>query len=151
MEIHSQTRNALPKSFAPLNEQNLDFSKIDDLMLVHGRHHELSDEQRSQLLANEQTFNNMKSLPSNPLDLSFYHVYDNTLPEEQYYRLIPEGKYQVTTRTYIVICISFIDSLHLFRNIEKDWCAESAEHVKSKSYKRRFIFEGWNNYTAFEK
>lgn len=47
-------------------------------------------------------------------------------------------------------CIIFLTSF--FSNfVEKDWCANSLEHVKSKSYQRRFIFEGWNNYTEFEK
>ena len=32
-----------PKSFMPLSEQNLDFTKSGDLMLVHGRYEELSD------------------------------------------------------------------------------------------------------------
>lgn len=45
MDSNKIGRNGHPKSFAPLNEQCLDFNKIEDLMLVHGRHHELSEEQ----------------------------------------------------------------------------------------------------------
>ena len=33
---------------------------------------------------------------------------------------------------------------------EKDLRTYSMEQVKGKGYKRRFIFEGWNNYTDFE-
>ena len=44
MDNNHLMKQTLPKSFAPLSEQNLDFSKVDDLMLVHGRHHELSED-----------------------------------------------------------------------------------------------------------
>ena len=33
----------LPKSFAPLSQQTLNLSKVDDLMLIHGRYNELSE------------------------------------------------------------------------------------------------------------
>ena len=60
-------------------------------MLVHGRHHELAEEQRTEMLQREMLYRK-KQMPSNPLDPMFYHVYEDTLPDEQYYRLIPEGK-----------------------------------------------------------
>lgn len=37
-----------------------------------------------------------------------------------------------------------------YLNLEKDLVTHSLQQVKSKGYKRRFIFEGWNNYTEFE-
>ena len=37
--------------------------------------------------------------------------------------------------------------------VPKNWSikTESLAHTKDKKYKRRVIFEGWNNYTSFEK
>ena len=35
-------------------------------------------------------------------------------------------------------------------NIEKNIVTESLESIKQKGYKRRYIYEGWNNYTKFE-
>ena len=44
------------------------------------------------MIVKEKEYQERKDLPANPLDPFFYHVYENTLPAEQYYRLIPEGK-----------------------------------------------------------
>ena len=76
-----------------MSEQNLDFNKIEDLMLVHGRHFELSEEQRLALLKNEEVYLSLKRMPSDPLHPAFYHVFDHTLPPEHHYRIIPNGKY----------------------------------------------------------
>ena len=40
-----------------------------------------------------------------------------------------------------------------YRILPKDWDVktESLAHTKDKKYKRRVIFDGWNNYTSFEK
>ena len=56
MDNNHLMKQTLPKSFAPLSEQNLDFSKVDDLMLVHGRHHELSENKRFEMLDKDKKY-----------------------------------------------------------------------------------------------
>ena len=125
MENLSQAGKDVPKSFDSLSKQNLNFDNVDDLMLVHGRHHELSDEQRSQHKAKEDTYYARTMLSSDPHDPSFYHVYNNTLPDEQYYRLIPEGKYQSIWGGQILSKISLTHANFCFcSNRERLVCGE---------------------------
>jgi len=56
MDNNLLMKQSLPKSFAPLSEQSLDFSKVDDLMLVHSRHVELSEEQRLEMLEKDKFY-----------------------------------------------------------------------------------------------
>ena len=92
-------------------------------MQIHGRYYELTSEQRKQLLEKEEQYRNM-SLPSDPKHPMFYHVYSDTLPWEVCYRTLP---------------------------LKRENCANSQKEVGKKGYKRRYIFEGWNNYTQFER
>lgn len=81
-----------PKSFQKLSEQVLDFTKVDDLMLVHGRYEELSEKQKYELLLMEDEYVQQETMPNDPMDPYYYHVYSYTLPIEEYYRIVPEGK-----------------------------------------------------------
>jgi len=58
--------------------------------------------------------------PTHPM---YYHVYKNTLPPEISYRIVPK---------------------------KRELATHSLKEIKDKKYKRRYIFEGWNNYTPFE-
>ena len=58
-----------------------------------------------------------------PLSPVYYHVYQNTLPPEVSYRIVPPLKDNIVT--------------------DRDLCISKKE--------RRFIFSGWNNYTDIEK
>ena len=70
----------------------MNFSKTDDLMQVHGRYHELSEDQIMDLKRRDQAYMSRTSMPSNPKDPFYYHVYSHTLPKEHFYRMVPEGK-----------------------------------------------------------
>lgn len=63
-------------------------------------------------------------MPTDPKSPFFYHVYEHTLPQEMHYRIVPE---------------------------EKDLVTPNLEATKKKRYRRRYIFQGWDNYTDFEK
>lgn len=94
--INSYKEHSLPKSFVPLNQQSLDFGKVDDLMLVHGRYEELSEEQRTQMMDKEREYLEMSQFPTDPHHPMFYHIFHETLPSEQFYRMIPEGKFNIS-------------------------------------------------------
>ena len=65
-----------------------------------------------------------RTIPDDPLHPFFYHVYSDTLPLEISYRIIDD---------------------------RKDLVTEDFPSTQVKGYKRRFIFEGYDNYTEFEK
>ena len=85
-------KESKPKSFSPLSSQDLDFQKVDDLMLVHGRYEELSEKQKYEMLLFEQQYSKFQQLPSDPMHPIYYHVFSNTLPADDLYRIVPEGK-----------------------------------------------------------
>lgn len=82
----------MPKSFFPLSQQALNFDRIEDLMLIHGRYDELTEVQRIHMLKKEEEYMQRVQFPTNPHDPIFYHVFESTLPTEELYRLIPAGK-----------------------------------------------------------
>ena len=66
----------------------------------------------------------LDELPKNSQSPFYYHVYADTIPVEYHYRLIPPDIKLVS---------------------------KSAQEFRVKGYRRRFIYQGWNNYTEFEK
>ena len=72
----------------------------------------------------DTTYKNLKKMPNDPHDPYYYHVYEDTLPKEYHYRIVPK---------------------------DKDHCTQSVNDFKKKGYQRRAIYQGWNNYTDFEK
>ena len=64
-------------------------------------------------------------VPDDPLHPYFYHVYASTLPPEAAYRVVPKKKGIVSS---------------------------TLEISKSKAFqsKRRYVFQGWGNYTVLE-
>ena len=82
----------LPVSYANLSQQNINFKNTNDLFTVQGRYEELKDEQKAVMLELEKEYKALKSTPSDPTDPYFYHIYEDTLPKENHYRIIPIGK-----------------------------------------------------------
>ena len=62
-------------------------------MLVHGRYEQLSATQMEHMRTLEEHYSAQPELPTDPHAPCFYHVYENTLPREFHYRIIPEGKH----------------------------------------------------------
>ena len=104
-----------PKSLKP-SISHLNVCLTEDLMKVHRHYFELSDAQKLQMEANELQYNKRATLPTDPQDPMFYHIYKNTLPLEQAYRIR--------------------DPRHQNRR-------SSAKDTKAK----RYVYEGWNNYS----
>jgi len=85
-------RSQLPASYANLSQQNINFKNTNDLFTVQGRYEELKDEQIAVMLELEKDYKALKSTPADPTDPYFYHIYEDTLPKENHYRIIPIGK-----------------------------------------------------------
>ena len=107
----------------PLSQQNLDFTNIDTLMTVQGRFYELSPDQQKQMLLLEKKYCKRTKLPTSGNDPFWYHIYQDSLPFEQVYRVVPQ---------------------------HKDRVVNNAAELKVKGFKKRQFFSGWNNYTAAE-
>ena len=73
---------------------------MEDLIHLHSRMHELSDDQRMELQMREQAHMRRRIMPNNPRDPFFYHVYSSTLPKEHHYRIVPEGKSSFQIHAY---------------------------------------------------
>ena len=90
---------------------------------MFGHMHELSEEQFSQVVAKEEEYKAMKQMPMDPLHPVYYHTFTYTLPQEQAYRIV---------------------------DTRKDKCASNLKETALKP-NRRWFYEGWNNFTDFEK
>ena len=93
-------------------------------MHVHGRYFELSDSQKETMRKAEQKFLSRKTVTTNRKDPFLYFVYQNTLPPEEAYRVI---------------------------HPKTDLVTNNLKETKVKGYKRRYIFDGYDNYTPYEK
>lgn len=62
-------------------------------------------------------------MPTSGSDPFWYHIYQDSLPFEQVYRVVPQ---------------------------HKDRVVNSAAELKVKGFKKRQFFSGWNNYTPAE-
>ena len=109
--------------YTPIREQNLDMTNVDHLMRVQCNWHKLSEEQKQDLLDQESKYKAMVGMPKDPKHPFFYHVYLDTLPPEQAYRLKPKRRFAITN---------------------------NQEEMKVKGYKRRYYYDGWSNHTKFE-
>jgi hypothetical protein len=66
----------------PLSQQNIDFTNINDLMMVQGRFYELSESQQKQMLLLENKYFKRTKLPTSGKDPIWYHIFQNSLPLE---------------------------------------------------------------------
>ena len=92
-------------------------------MMLQGRFYELSEEQQKQMLLLENKYFKRTKLPTSGKDPIWYHVFQNSLPLEQAYRVVPSWK---------------------------DRKVSKPEELKVKGFKKRQFFSGWNNYTDAE-
>ena len=97
---------------------------VDDLMAVQGNYHRLGEHQRKQMIGQETVYRQFPKMPADPNHPFFYHVYSDTLPPREAY---------------------------LLKSDLRDITTESLESTRLKTYKRRHFYDGWNNYTPFEK
>ena len=74
-----------------LSEKTIDFTKVDDIMNVHGRFYELTPEQQQKHYEVEKTYESIDKC-ADPTSPFWYHVYTHTLPPELAYRIEPLSK-----------------------------------------------------------
>jgi len=67
-------------------------SNHEDLISVHSHYFELSDDQKEYMISKEKGFKQMK-VPNDPHHPMLYHVYSETLPLEQAYRIEDKRRY----------------------------------------------------------
>jgi hypothetical protein len=109
-----------------MESHSLDFKDVESLCRLHGNYYKLSESQRSQMKKFEEEVLANKQLSDDPRHPMYYIVYSNSLPHEQAYRMIDSRK-----------------DIKVPQN-KKDTQSK-------KTYKRRYLYDGWNNWTDFEK